>query len=417
MGTMKGNNLTKVKKQNESLIKEVLYKYAPISRSEIAEMLALTPPTITTNIASMVERGLVYECSDAEEDGHGLGRRPVKINFVEDACYFIGVELNPYQAAVCIVNLRGTVKGSLRLPWNEYGFLDSRMSNLDSNDYGKTLDMLAQRIQDLIETSHTEKKRILGVGFGIPGFVERKTGILRKSTLHTWNDKDIARDLSRLLDIPVMLENNARARAIGQEMFSRDVRPETFAYYLISYGIACPLYFKNSVLDGEQEGSGEAGHMVAVLNGPKCETCGNYGCLEEVASERAIVKMVRQAIADGHQSMLTENCPNIEEIGMKEILLAQECGDNLADEVIHQAIMHLGAVLGNIINLINPPLVFVDGYIMRLKRNRRQLLEETRSHIFGLYDEEVEIEFVDFDQFTGAKGAAAMAIKKYFIKA
>lgn len=404
MGTMKGNNLTKVKKQNESLIKEVIYKYGPISRIEIAEMLSLTPPTITTNITNMMEQGLVYECSASEpEDGHALGRRPVKLNFAEDALFVVGVEINPYQTAICLVDLRGNIKGSRR-------YFPEEM------EYQKELDLLADQINEVVEESGIDKIRLLGVGLGIPGFIEKKAGILRKSTLRSWSNQNISRDLSRRLDLPVLLENNARARAIGEEMFSRQLRPDTFAYYLISYGIACPLYIKNNILNGEQQSAGEAGHMVAVLNGPKCETCGNDGCLEEVASERAIVKMVKKAIAEGRKTMMTEQCANPEDITVKEILMAQECGDDLADEVIRQAVMYLGAMLANIINLINPPLVLVDGYIMKLKKNRRQLLEDTRKHIFGLYDEEVEIEFVDFDQFTGARGAAALAIKTYFIK-
>ena len=54
--TARGTNLPRVKKQNEALIKEIIYKYGPISRSKIAEMLSLTPPTITTNVSSLIER-------------------------------------------------------------------------------------------------------------------------------------------------------------------------------------------------------------------------------------------------------------------------------------------------------------------------------------------------------------------------
>lgn len=58
--TARGTNLPRVKKQNEALIKEIIYKYGPISRSKIAEMLSLTPPTITTNVTSLIERLGLY---------------------------------------------------------------------------------------------------------------------------------------------------------------------------------------------------------------------------------------------------------------------------------------------------------------------------------------------------------------------
>ena len=369
---MKGNNLVKVKKQNETLIKEAIYRYGPISRLEIAEMLSLTPPTITTNISAMIEKGIVYECSGLSEETHALGRPPVKLDFVEDVYFVIGVEINPYQTTICMLNIRGKEKISLCYTPKEM-------------EYAEEINYLSDKILELIEKSGIKRNKILGVGIGIPGFVERSKGVLRKGTLRKWKDQNISYDLSRRIDLPVVLENNARARAVGEELFSKEPRTDIFSYYLISYGIACPFHMRNMDLDEEQIGVGEAGHMVAVLNGPKCETCGNYGCLEEVASERAIVKNIKKEIENGRKTMITEICDKVENLNIKEVIMAQECGDDLAGEVIQDAIMYLGATLANIINFLNPPLVLVDGYIMKLKKNRRQFLQEIRKHIFGLF--------------------------------
>ena len=132
MSRTQGNNPIRVKKQNETLIKEIIYKYGPISRSQIAEMLSLTPPTITTNVNGLIRQGFVYETSQDEkteepaastaengaeekagkssrEGRRPLGRRPVQIDFVADACYVIGAEINKYQIAVCLMDLRGNV--------------------------------------------------------------------------------------------------------------------------------------------------------------------------------------------------------------------------------------------------------------------------------------------------------------------
>jgi len=239
---------------------------------------------------------------------------------------------------------------------------------------------------------------------------------LRESFKTEWNGKNIARDLSRRLDLPVLIENNARVRAIGEEMFGKTLRPDSFAYYLISYGIACPLFVKNRMITGDNASAGEAGHMVVDINGPKCETCGHNGCLEELASERAIIKKCKAAARAGVSTMLTELCPDIEGLTMKDVLMAEECNDAYVVKVMEEAVMYLGVTLANIINLISPPLVIVDGYMMKVKRNRRQLLEETKKHIFGLNDQEIEIEFIDFNPLTGARGGAALAIKQLFIK-
>ena len=295
MGNRKGSNLTDVKKQNVSAIRDVIYRHGPISRSEIARMLSLTPPTITTNIARMMEQGLVHECGILEPETKEVGRRRVKIDFVEDAAFFVGIEVNPYQIAICITNLRGVMTAEARIPWKrrEDNFVLSEdlkelLRRIDGNDYRGSVEMLAGVILTMIEVSGIER-------------------------------------------------------------------------------------------------------------------------------ERAIVKTVIAELKKGRESMISELCPDLEFLGTREILMAQECGDELAEEVISQALLYLGATLANIINLMNPSLVFVDSYLMKLKKNRRRLVEDTRAHIFGLYNDEVEFEFVEFGHFTGAKGAAAVAIERYFI--
>ena len=422
MSRTQGNNPIRVKKQNETLIKEIIYKYGPISRTQIAEMLSLTPPTITTNVNGLIRQGFVYETSQDEKTeepaasaaGEGtegkagkssregrrpLGRRPVQIDFVADACYVIGAEINKYQIAVCLMDLRGNV-------------IESSRYVPESDEYDFIMQALLNQIEKVVEDSGVEEEKILGAGVGLTGFVDSKTGILKQSAYQNWEkNRKVAKDIGRRLNMPVVIENNARMRAIGEEMFGNQDHADTFAYYLISYGLACPMYIKDSVLTGKTSGAGEIGHVVVDIHGPKCEVCGDSGCLEEMASERAIVKQAREGMRQGTDTMLNDMAASPEDIGMKEILAAEECGDELACEVVGKAIVYLGMELANIIKVI------IDGYIMKLKRNRRLILAETKKHLFGIDDQDIEFQFVEFDHFTGAKGAGALAIKKYFIEA
>lgn len=415
MAAIRGSNPVRVKKQNEELIREIIYKYGPISRSQIAEMLSLTPPTITTNVNALFRQGLVCEFSaegaDSQEDeakkgSRPLGRRPVKIDFVEDACYVVGAEINKYRIAVCLMNLRGRIAAK-----------NSRVYQPETDGYEKVMKALAAQVEEAIQESGVEREKILGAGVGLTGFVDQENGVLKKSAYQNWEDnKKTARDLRMLLDMPVVIENNARIRAVGEEMFGNQHHADTFAYFLISYGIACPMFLNDGVHTGKTSGAGEIGHVVVDVHGPKCEVCGDFGCLEEMASERAMVKQAKEWMRKGTPTMLNELASDPEQVTMKEILTAEECGDELACEIVGNAIVYLGVELANIINFISPPLVIIDGYMMKLKRNRRLILEETRKHLFGVDSQDLEFQFVDFDQFTGAKGAGALAIKKYFIE-
>jgi len=416
MSSSQGSNPIRVKKQNETLIKEIIYKYGPISRSQIAQMLSLTPPTITTNVNGMIRQGFVREMDQEDnpgelipsESGDGrrpLGRRPVQIDFVPEACYVVGAEINKYEIAVCMLDLRGKI-------------ITSSRCTLENDDYDRIIQALLEQINKVIANSGISQEKILGAGVGITGFVDPKTGVLKRSAYQNWeNNRKVAEDIRQGLNMPVIIENNARMRAIGEDMFENQFHTDTFAYYLISYGIACPMFIKNSILTGGASGAGEIGHVVVDIHGPKCQVCGDYGCLEEMASERAIVKQIKAEIKQGTPTVLREAKKDPEQLVMKDILAAESQGDELACRVEEKAIVYLGIELANIINFISPPLVIIDGYIMKEKRIRRLLLEETKKHLFGLDHQNIEFRFVEFDPLTGAKGAGALAIKTYFIEA
>lgn len=403
-----GNNLERLKSQNTESIKDAIYKFGPISRSEIAEMLQLTPPTITTNVTALIQQGLVHECKvgdvkDELNTGHTLGRRRVLVDFVPEACYAIGVVRDYFGTSICLVDIRGNVVC-------EQQYMD------DIDDYEKAMDAVAGYVEDLLQKADIPYEKISGLGIGLPGFVDGHSGILRYGAIHKWRDKPVAQDLARRTGFACRVENNARCCALGEELFSEKLRPETFAYFLISRGLACPLVIRNRLHSGEMAGAGEVGHMVVDRFGPVCPTCGNRGCLEGVSSELAIRNRCAQALQADVPTLLREICADPLKPRIEEILQAQRSGDRVVCSIMEDAITYLGIMLANIINFINPPLVIVDGRIMQDEENQKRLIDVTRKNLFSLNVEEVDIEFVPLNKFRAAKGAAALAIKKFVLQ-
>ncbi|MCI8624182.1 MAG: ROK family transcriptional regulator [Provencibacterium sp.] len=403
-----GTSLERLRSHNTESIKEIIYKYGPISRAEIAERLQLTPPTITTNVAALIQKGLVYECEpDSGEEkrraGHTLGRRRILVDFVPDARYTVGVAQGHFGMLLCLVDLRGNV-------------VSQRQYQDDLDDYDPAMDAIAGQIEALLKETEIPRERIAGLGVGLPGFVDGHKGILRYGAIKKWRDKPVAEDLSRRTGFPCRIENNARCCALGEELFSSKLRPETFAYFFISRGLACPLVIRGRLHTGEMTGAGEIGHMVGDRFGPVCPTCGKRGCLEGIASELAIRSRCAQAVEAGVPSLLRAVCADPLHPKIEEILQAQRGGDRLAGSVMEEAVAYLGITLANIINFINPALVIVDGRIMQEEANRKLLLDVTRDHLYSIDVGEVEIEFVPHNPFRAAKGAAALAVKKFVLQ-
>jgi predicted transcriptional regulator len=109
MQIAKGNNLPRVKVSNQASIRRMIYYYGPITRSEIAERLHLTLPTITTNINSMIASGIVKELNGLDEAIKSMGRKAYPVDIIADSRYFLGVEMRGTLRSLTVTDYRGEI--------------------------------------------------------------------------------------------------------------------------------------------------------------------------------------------------------------------------------------------------------------------------------------------------------------------
>lgn len=395
-----GNNLPRVKMTNQSSILRMVYHCGPITRADIAGRLDLTLPTITTNINAMISAGLVQELGSTEPTDHRHGRRSRLLDIIPDARHFIGVEMTGSESAVCLTDYRGKL-------------LDSRSAPASSRDYEDNLDMTCSLIRKLLDHCRLTLADVDGIGFCVPGLVDGQAGILKVRPSYNWYDKPILRDVGRQLDLccPITVENNACARAYGASLFQRDLlnNAPTFAYLFIHAGIACPLILNTSNAFGSIVGAGEVGHMVMEPNGPQC-TCGNHGCLEAISSDQAIISRSMDALARGSAPILRALCPVGEKPTMAHILQAQQSGDADVYLIVERAVYTLGLAIANIDNFTCPHTMLIEGKLFREPANRQQLLDVVHRNICKVTRTDTDFVFVEPDEFSGARGAAAVAI-------
>lgn len=404
MARRKGTSLLGVKELNRLQIRRVIYHRAPVTRQMVADELGLTLPTITTNVADMLAEGLLIEYESPANVGSPQGGRPAQLlDFKANAQFAIGLELGPYQTLFCITDLRGKVQCKRELPLVPQG-------------YEEMLDFLSAQAIALIEESGIASAKILGAGIGLPGYIDSETGVIRTGLYASWSGKSFMDDLSVRIGLPVWIDNNVRMRAVGREMFAENSAPDTFAYLYVSKGIACPLMIKNDMLAGHKASAGEIGHTTVLPDGPVCPVCGRRGCLGAVSGERAILDAARAALIKGEAPQLAGLLRSGEHLAIRHILEAQAMNDPSVCAILDRAVGYLGVTVANIFNFISPSLVVVDGYIFNNEENRRRLQETAYKNLYGLAAEEAKIEFVPYDLFTGACGAAAFAVRRKLLE-
>lgn len=400
----KGSNLERIRNVNVNAILDAIYEYGPISRTEIAERLSLTPPAITLNVAPFIESGLLHEMqNDQKESTRSLGRPRVLLDFNADAFYTIGVDLGPYATYACVLDIRGKVIVEEEHP-------------VCPPDYDTAIAYVSGIITGLLSNSAVDRGKVVSACLGIPGFVDASAGVLRYGSVSKWRKKSIARDVSKLIGLPCLIENNARCRALSVEMFGSVHLPDTYVFLFIARGIGCQLKIGKRAYTGAGAAAGEIGHMVLNRKGPVCPTCGNHGCLEAFASEVAIRNNCIAMMKSGRETLLSTICPNPDALTTKDILEAEMKGDREVCRIMEDAMVNLGIALANAINLLSPPLVLVDGYVMKVPRNADLFMSSVQENLFGVGMSDVEIRFVEFSKFRTAYGAAARAIRVNILK-
>ena len=399
MASKIGNNLPRIKVSNQSAIRETIYKFGPISRTDIANRLNLTFPTITTNINLMISEGLLEE-KDSESIPGSRGRKTMLVDYVPSSRLFLGVEMRRHASYATIVDLRGrTLAYSYRKVFHD-SYEGSMKEALDT-----ALTMMDEKGYSWNDLS--------GFGFCLPGIVDAEKGILDIHPRFKWKELNVKEDVERATGctVPITVLNNTCARVYGASLFNCEVfkGADYAAYMCVGSGIKCPLVFSLRDTFGTIVGEGEVGHMVMDPDGPVCR-CGNHGCLESYASDSSLIDSAYRAIERGESTIL-EEMSKTRRITVDDIVTAEAMGDDFSLSLVTKAVKYLSLAIANANNFVKPDCTVVESRLFKIERNRKMLEEYVRSNLSWSSILEYDLSFVDYREEGGARGAAAAAIR------
>ncbi len=334
---------------NKQTVINIIRRNGPIHRAEISRMSGLSIPTIMKITDEFIENGLIRENGKAKSTG---GKPPLLLEFIADAYYIIGVDVGTTNTIVILMDLSAKI-----INRSVVATCTSRKS-----------DIIIRRVIDTIEKvfsqSEVELSKILGIGIGIPGLIDKEQGVVKFSPDLGWENVDLVGPISEKFNLPIMIDNVTRAMAVGERSFGVALGVSNFICINLGYGIGAALFIDGEIYSGSSDSAGEFGHMTMEKDGPLCD-CGNHGCLEALASANAISKEARQKIKNGHQSLITEMVEgDLEKIEAKTIYDAAKKGDELALEIVGRATEHIGIAVASIINLFDPDMVILAGGVV-----------------------------------------------------
>jgi N-acetylglucosamine repressor len=364
------------KQHNRDLVLKTIFEHETISRAEIARTTKLTRTTVSEVMAGLLAEGLVKEVGPGSSSG---GKPSILLSLVADSRYLIGVNLAQDKFIGSVVNLRGELKETVELP-------------VKGKDREKALQLVYHIIDKLVKKNWNP---VVGIGVGAPGLINTREGIVINAVNLEWRDLPLAQLLQQRYKLPVSVLNDSQATAIGEFVYENLPSDSNLIVVNVRHGIGAGILINGSLFQGDGGGAGEIGHVMVQENGLLCR-CGRRGCLETIASARAVVERI-------HIRTKSVRVPSLDEIELKF-----NRGDPLVKEVILEAGRYLGISIASMVGALNITKVVLTGDMTRFGKSWLEAVQQSMlQSALGLMTEETQLTIGKLDYRACILGSSA----------
>ena len=379
-----------ISENNRSRILQYLYHNGICSRAQIAKAIELTPAAITKITAKLLSQDVIEETGDMEGDKN---RRSIGLNLNCAKYHVVGVKFARSLVQIAVFDLK----------CNKISLTD--LPTVSEEHIPDTVEQIRHTVRQLI----ADDPHIVAVGMAVPGPYLRDAGhTALVSSMQGWRQVNFIHEFSAAFDVPVFVEQDARAGALAQFLFNPELSEGSLAYYLLGEGIGLGLIDDGRIFYGAHGTATEIGHVSVDVNGRPCD-CGNVGCLERYCSAVAI-----------HEELKTEGdivpgCESMTHAQACAALFAKaDADDEAARQLVNKAARYIGFGCVTIINAFNPSHIVLGDIVSQAGQ---PLLDEVKAivseHTIPEVSSETTISLSALPTDATVTGAAAVAITNF----
>ncbi len=302
------------------------------TRAELALTTGLARSTVASRIDALIESGWVGPAGEATSSG---GRPPSRFAFNPSVRVVLAVDVGATHVIVAATDLNGQV------------LAEQRLAQDVADGPEAVLGRVVKEGVSLLAAAGRGMADLAGVGIGLPGPVEHTSGRpVKPPIMPGWDGFDVVSYVQRSLPVPVLVDNDVNIMALGEQT-AHWPGDGNFLFIKVATGIGSGIISSGTLQRGANGTAGDLGHVRVPRGDHVLCRCGNYGCLEALASGPALAaELDRQGVAATDGSDVLR-------------LVAQ--GNLQAIQVLRQAGRDVGDVLATVVNLLNPSVVVVGG--------------------------------------------------------
>ncbi|HIX36491.1 MAG TPA: ROK family transcriptional regulator [Candidatus Blautia pullistercoris] len=317
-------NQEMIRDNNRRLVLEYIVNNPPVSRADLSKHLKLTKATISAIVQDLLLQNLILEIGSAKTS---LGRKPILLEFNQQYGYALAIDVRPRQILALISDLKGE-----NCHVHKYPFLPEE----------QLLPLLTRIVQEMLKEYEQENRKILGISVGIYGVV-RKNQILF-TPYYPLPDPNLGSMLEETFGIPVLVENEANLSVLGESAFHYDCR--NMIHINVHDGIGMGILINGHLYKGKDGYAGEFGHTILFPDGKPCP-CGNRGCFELYASEKAILEEYGKRTGK-------------ENVSIDEFLSDYSRKIPQAHDIMELFVKYMSIGINNLINTFNTDLIVLN---------------------------------------------------------
>ena len=389
------NRLNKIK------ILGLIRKYGTISRVELVNKSGLSAPTVTRIVSDLIKKEkLVNSIGMGNSNG---GRPPVLIRFNGEKNYVIGIDLGATATRGVISDLNGKFQEEIEFSTRLEAGFDEIM-----NDVADLILRLAN------SKNKSVRSKVFGVGIAVAGLIDIKKNTIHYSPDFNWQNVDIIKALKKRVDMPIIFDNVTRLMALGCLRYGKGQKTQNFICVNVGYGIGSGIIVNGELLMGCNGFAGEFGHMTIDKDSDILCSCQKYGCLEALASGKAIALTAQSHLIRGQKSVLNQLCGGeLSKVTAKMVADAAREGDPVALNVFTKAMEYIGIGVANLVNLFNPEMIVIGGGVsMAGDIFFDNINRFVAKHLMQSNFREVNIYPVTFGNNAALMGALALILNK-----
>ena len=386
--------------RNEKLVIGLLRDKGALSQAQICKETGLISSTISYIVGRLREKGLIIEQPGQSSK---RGAKPILIDINPTGQFIIGAEINPSYLLTGLFDFKNQLVDVVKLSLDPSHSVENVLHLMEVNSKG------------LLSKHNISYDKLAGIGVTLSGSVSTE-GVVQLSSTLGWKNVPLKKQLYQIFDCPVDIYTT-KVRLLAEMNAQPALSSNNVVYLNVANGVGTTAIIDGRLIHGSTNRCGELGHIVIDPDGPMCG-CGQRGCLEAHISGPAIAKKIRQDLAAGTRSALSELID--EQDGPEDIVekwkQAIDRSDSYSIGLCDFVADRVSRSVAIAINLFDPDTLILAGYVI-MENNGiiGQIKKRFATDVYDQASRNIEIMFARAGQHALIIGVATAVLQDQFM--